>query len=84
MYTKKSLPNVMSVPFNKIFSPKVVINDMDDVLSRKEFSSRGKFIEKCKVWIGKKLMNKGVYLTTSCTTALEASVRCLNLNEEMK
>ena len=31
--------------------------------------------------IGKKLMNKGVYLITSCTTALEASARCLNLNE---
>ena len=73
--SKETLFTMQIIPFNKIFSPEKVIDNLAEVSSRKEFSTKGRFIEKYTAWIRDKFVDKGVYLTTSCTTALEASVR---------
>ena len=71
----------MQIPFNVPYIAPNTESYLHDVLGKGVLAGGGYFSQKCQDWIEQKLNTK-VVLTNSCTSALELSIRLLNLTNE--
>ncbi len=61
----------MNIPFNIPFVSGQELFYLKTALQSGHFSSEGLYIDRCKEWLGQKYSNSHLFLTTSCTHALE-------------
>lgn len=61
----------MNIPFNKPYIGKKELEYIQESLSNTRLSGDGPFTKKCHQWLQEKYSFPKVYLTTSCTHALE-------------
>jgi dTDP-4-amino-4,6-dideoxygalactose transaminase len=67
------------IPFNKPYITKLEEKYVTEVLSSGRISSNGDFTKRCHEFFEKKYGFKKVFLTTSCTDALELAAIVLNI-----
>jgi dTDP-4-amino-4,6-dideoxygalactose transaminase len=76
---------MIKVPFNTITYSGAEIDTMRDAASRGQLSGGGHYSKLCSAFMKEKLGAKAVFLTTSCSHALELAASLLNLqpNDEV-
>lgn len=70
------------IPFNKSFQTLQSEQYIREVLSQDMITSENRFTNSCKKWLKDTMGVPIIYMTNSCTTALEMAIAQLNLQKE--
>jgi len=69
----------MSIPFNRAFVPIKALEYIKRTIACGKMAGDHEFTKKCHKWIEGRVKNKKVFLTTSCTHALEIAALLINV-----
>jgi dTDP-4-amino-4,6-dideoxygalactose transaminase len=73
--------NKIKIPLNK---PTFIGNEaryIIDALEKRDFSEEGKYVKECERWFEEKLRCEKVFLTSSCTSALEICAHLIEIKQ---
>ncbi|MBR1611432.1 MAG: aminotransferase class I/II-fold pyridoxal phosphate-dependent enzyme, partial [Methanobrevibacter sp.] len=68
------------IPFNKVYKCPTSLKYIKDAIDTGTISGNGKYTKKCSKWMEATFHASKVFMTTSCTDALEMTALLLNIS----